>query len=1206
MKLHKSAFLGLAMAAIAALGTAACDDDTEVIVTPPTPAISVTPPALTLNQGETGQVSAVVSGLTDKTVSFSSTNPAVATVNGSGTVTAVSGGSATIVVTSNADATLKGSVPVTVIAPPVEEPDPITVQVLPPSATIDVNGTVQLQAVVNGSSQGVTWSSVDSNIASVNTNTGMVTGVAPGNTTIIATSQEDGTAIGTSNITVRALPDVGITLSPATSNIVVGGSVVLSANISGTTQDSVNFFVADSGSVVTLTRLSRNSVRVNAIATGTAVVRAVSAADPTKSATATVVVAPKADINVTVTPSTLSIVDGDTARLNVDYTGTTGVGEITYASTNTAVVTVDTTGLITAVAPGNAVVRVTVRDTSDNRTASATTAVTVTAPPQATVTIASITQGLTLVPVNPNNVAGQIEVNVNADLPTGFTGTVEVLVDSTAVCTQTVTAPPSAQSMPLVLQQIQCSIQTADYTIQGNGQATVDFLNGAHTITARVNGTAGNANVNATTSTTLTFRNPDTWVGDLDVIEQGNVGTTTDALGQQWDAGDVVLYLYPLMYSGRTPVSVTAQFDALPVKTDANGADGWILTWDNATAIGAGGSMGFASAAAGTSATIIQWQYANGEIMTPAASVASGNDADIDNDGFADAIVPPLDTKITDLELPGLLVRVDNFAPTGGLFILLEQETTANQSPSPNCCNDNWVGPNYNLSAGFSGAADVGVGLPGATALSALDTIYVDTTGSTTIAGIRANGIAMLPGQFVNAVLNPSDTTVTNFPYTAAAVYGDRLDNRSTVLLTTTTRNPRTVGGAVDATPAPGNGTQAFFGYDTYLMTVTPTGPATGTTYTTAGAFAGTTFTLTYLDNKAGFTDGRYTAVPANEDHPAYGTVVFNLGAACLVGGAGCAPVVFGEATPGVAVATNTTTNMDISALAGGEGYYTFNAWVHDRAGNITGVAPRTVLYDATAPTVSNPVFPTGGLTGGTAHTFQARINDNVDGEWVAFGQDFDAIAFGTSLGTFYIPTQNITYGDGFAGTRFTSTVVSANPQFIRSIELTGVGGAPVGAVNSPTDVVWQPRDVAGNLMNPPAQYNYAGGTVPAGTPITGVTSFNLAVSGAFINVSSAAPLTQTMTARVVCNTSTCTPPFAYVNFYRQVNAGAAGYVRLLGASSAPISDDTGATRAWNYTFVWDAQLPTEPAGTQLFAVGVQSDGDALKSPNLAGYPVNP
>ena len=106
-------------------GLTACGD--KVTVPPPTsnPAgtvvhsVTVSPNVVSnLNIGDKITLAASVdadAGVTDRTVTWSSSNTAVATVDASGTVTAVAGGNATIIAKSKADPNVSGAAAVSVL-----------------------------------------------------------------------------------------------------------------------------------------------------------------------------------------------------------------------------------------------------------------------------------------------------------------------------------------------------------------------------------------------------------------------------------------------------------------------------------------------------------------------------------------------------------------------------------------------------------------------------------------------------------------------------------------------------------------------------------------------------------------------------------------------------------------------------------------------------------------------------------------------------------------------------------------------------------------------------------------------------------------------------------------------------------------------------------------------------------------------------------
>jgi uncharacterized protein YjdB len=175
---------------------------------PPTPVattIAVSPLSGAVTVGGTQQFAAtvkdqngnVMSGLT---ISWSSSNSAVASVNASGLATGVSAGSATI---KAAYGTLSASASLSVAAP---APVATTISVSPASASVTVGATQQLGAVVkdqNGNAMSglsITWKSANTAVATVNSS-GLVTGVAAGSTTITGSY---GSLSASSSITVSA------------------------------------------------------------------------------------------------------------------------------------------------------------------------------------------------------------------------------------------------------------------------------------------------------------------------------------------------------------------------------------------------------------------------------------------------------------------------------------------------------------------------------------------------------------------------------------------------------------------------------------------------------------------------------------------------------------------------------------------------------------------------------------------------------------------------------------------------------------------------------------------------------------------------------------------------------------------------------------------------------------------------------------------
>ena len=165
--------------------TATC----AVTVDTPVTGVSLSQTSATLQFGETLALTATVSpaNATNKRVTWSSSNQDVATVDENGVVTAkTTAGTATITATTAVGAK-KATCTVTVTHVPVTG-----VSLSQTSAAIEVGETLTLTATVapdNATNKGVTWSSSNETIATVDEN-GVVTGKSAGMTSITVTTDD--------------------------------------------------------------------------------------------------------------------------------------------------------------------------------------------------------------------------------------------------------------------------------------------------------------------------------------------------------------------------------------------------------------------------------------------------------------------------------------------------------------------------------------------------------------------------------------------------------------------------------------------------------------------------------------------------------------------------------------------------------------------------------------------------------------------------------------------------------------------------------------------------------------------------------------------------------------------------------------------------------------------------------------------------------
>jgi len=355
-------------------GSNLSDTATVAVTLPPVASVSVSPASASVLLTQTVQLTATTldstgAVLTGRTVTWSSNNGAVATVSGSGVVTGSAVGTATITATSEGKS---GSATITVSTVPVA-----TVTVAPPSAGLNTGQTVQLSATTRDSAGNVlagrvvTWGSSAPSVATV-TSGGLVTGVAAGTATMTATSEGKS---GTSAITVTFVPVATVTVTPASANLAVGQTVQLTAtpkDANGNTLTGRTITWATSNASVATVTISGS---VKGVTAGSATITATSEGQSGSSAISVRIV-PVA--TVAVSPASASVQVGGTVQLTAvtkDSAGNTLTGRtITWASSNSTVATVSTTGLVSGLLIGSATI------TATSEAKSGSSAITVTAP----------------------------------------------------------------------------------------------------------------------------------------------------------------------------------------------------------------------------------------------------------------------------------------------------------------------------------------------------------------------------------------------------------------------------------------------------------------------------------------------------------------------------------------------------------------------------------------------------------------------------------------------------------------------------------------------------------------------------------------------------------------------------------------------------------------------------------------------------------
>jgi len=282
---------------------------------------------------------------TNQTLTWTSSDTSIATVDNTGVVTGVKAGAVTITATAADGSGKKGTISITVTTAKLVQQIVISGQ-----NEIGLGKSVQLAAAVTPAkpaNKKLLWSSSDTTIATVNAS-GKVTAKKAGTATITAAST-DGSAIkGTFSITV--MPHA------ATSVTITGAKVIDLAAADKTTQLSAVVNPSDASQLVTWTSGSKKIATVNAatgkvtgLKAGTVTITAAATDGSGKKATYKITVTTLAK-SITVSGST-EVATGKKIQLTASVSpATTANKKVTWSSSNTAVATVSAAGLVTAMA----------------------------------------------------------------------------------------------------------------------------------------------------------------------------------------------------------------------------------------------------------------------------------------------------------------------------------------------------------------------------------------------------------------------------------------------------------------------------------------------------------------------------------------------------------------------------------------------------------------------------------------------------------------------------------------------------------------------------------------------------------------------------------------------------------------------------------------------------------------------------------------
>lgn len=322
--------------------------------------VALSTSSLSMTEGDTQTLTATVSpsNATDKSVTWSSSNTSVATVSSSGVVTAQKAGTATITAKTN-DGGKTATCAVTVQAKKIS----VTGVSLNKSSISMIEGDTQtLTATItpsNATDKSVTWSSSNSSVAAVSSS-GVVSAKTAGSA-IITAKTNDGGKTATCAVTVQAkkVSVTGVTLNKTSLSMTEGDTQTLTATITPSNATNKNVsWISSNSSVATV----NSNGSVSAVKVGTAVITATTE-DGGKSASCMITVKPISVTGVSLNQTNLTMIVGDTQTLSATVIPSNATDKsVSWTSSNTAVATVSSSGVVSAKATGNATITVTTTD----------------------------------------------------------------------------------------------------------------------------------------------------------------------------------------------------------------------------------------------------------------------------------------------------------------------------------------------------------------------------------------------------------------------------------------------------------------------------------------------------------------------------------------------------------------------------------------------------------------------------------------------------------------------------------------------------------------------------------------------------------------------------------------------------------------------------------------------------------------------------
>lgn len=301
----------------------------------PVASVAISPRTDTLQVGTQVTLTAVTKDalgntLTGRQITWTSQFPSFATVNASGTVTAVAVGVDSVTATSEG---VSSASVITVVNIPVA-----SVVATPTPDTVIQGNTLQLTATPKDglgnplTGRTITWSTGNSAVATVS-GAGLVTSTGLGTTNITATS---GGQSGSASVTVIQAPVASVKVTPANPSVQIGKTVQLTATMRDAKGNTLSGRVVTWGSGTPANATVDGNGLVTGVAAGPSVMTATSEGVP-GTTTVTATVPPPTLVRIIMSPDTATINTGATKQFST-------VGKYSDSSTSAITPTYTATG----------------------------------------------------------------------------------------------------------------------------------------------------------------------------------------------------------------------------------------------------------------------------------------------------------------------------------------------------------------------------------------------------------------------------------------------------------------------------------------------------------------------------------------------------------------------------------------------------------------------------------------------------------------------------------------------------------------------------------------------------------------------------------------------------------------------------------------------------------------------------------------------